>query len=285
MDMTWEKIIVPSITNLVIRHEQSGLKDIGELKGFEQFKRFGYKRGSRIWITGAGATLDDWIDENIWMENDFVIANQSTAVALKKAGIRIDLIVLADPQPVVAAWLEMFENKYGSDIPVFASLATGIPPGYKHWFWKPFLRGDSREVKIYNELVGVCAPMMKTFILQAGNVVNAATLAILEIFKGDLKPDLFYAGVDSEFIGNLRASVRCSNDQLKFVTVADTDVLLFGGRRTSEPLLNYRKDLETIVRNFECDAEFSVYVPEYRIRQGFQHLLADFMMVNNGITI
>lgn len=283
--MTWEKIIVPSVTNLVIRHEQSGLKDIGELKGFDQFKRFGYKRGSRIWITGAGTTLDHWIDEKIWMENDFVIANQSTAVALMKAGIRVDLIVLADPQPVVAAWLEMFENKYGCDIPVFASLATGVPPGYKHWFWKPFLRGDSTEVKIYNELVGVCAPEMMTFLLQAGNVVNAATLAILEIFKGDSKPRLFYAGVDSEFIGDIRSSTKCSNESRKYVSQSDPDVLVFGGRKTTEPLLNYRKDLETIVRNFECDADFSVYVPEWMIQRGFRHLLADFMMVDNGITI
>lgn len=274
-DETKNRILTPAVKNLIARKKGPALHDISE---------FVLPEDKFFWITGAGYTLYHWVDIE---PQGFIIANQSTADTLIEYGIRPDLIVLADPQDCIGDWLEGFEREWGNTIPVISSTMTNVLPAPNHYFYKPFLQASDEYSNLFNTVVQECTPKIKTFILQAGNVTNAALLVILELARRQNYENLKigFAGVDCEFIYSYTRGPKFTEangwDEPPVYTDGPS-IVKFGGRVSTYPLLNYRKQLAEIVQSFDGMEgpnvpKFCVYVPEEWNETSFIHLLEDFM--------
>lgn len=256
-DMTFSGIMVPGLQNL-----RNGVKDRG-LKDLKADWGTPWKRGKVI-ITGAGSSLEDAIVSlQSTLHNDLIVANQSTALRLKAAGIHPDLIVLTDPQDIATDLvMDYLKANPGIQTRVVAATTTkmAMDPPKGALFFKNMASGKSDEALCWNAAVEMMDPKVQTYVLQVGSVVNASIVIVDYLVKEGLieltqNKRMLFAGVDFAEPRCKHARARADGKVILEDIAVDPQAFRLGGKLVTPALLAYYNDCKLIVNQLKTEKD------------------------------
>lgn len=272
-DKTFEKITIPALENLKNGVKDRGLPDLKENWGPPW-------KYDEVVITGAGSSLEQAISKlQKRKKRSLIVANQSTALRLYAAGIKPDLVVLTDPQPSATRLVREFLAVCPARVVAGTTTTLALDPPKDTLFFKNLLQSDDRANSLWNVIVELMDPGVKTYILQVGSVVNASIIIMDYLRKANLlqfpeKPMMLFVGVDFEEPRCKRARVRSEGDIVLEDAAVDPQAFRFAGKLVTPTLLSYYNDCKLIVQQLlEEDDPWRFAEISFRIDSFFNDFL------------
>ena len=214
-------------------------------------------------IVGSGPSLDDYLPlMRSWP--GFVIASATNATALMAHGVVPHYVLAVDASPELAIYLENIAQTPGASsinllLPITVDPEAASAWPYRRFWHLDFIQAGKGLNNPFNSFQCLLFPFVQHYVVQAGNVVNCASMLPMlwgSVGLFDIKK-VFLFGVDGGPLGNRSRVRRYKYDPTDFTfSVFDPpsisamrsspEKMSANGILTEEGQLGYKRSLLTV---------------------------------------